>query len=531
MPLRKRRRDFGWLMIVCAGLLPLVLGILCIAINARHSVTQQQRATANILLAQAEKMSDSAWSMIAELRKDRSGSCGETETKLQRIVALNAYFRSVGTLQGEYITCSSVSNIGQPKLAEIIRQPLPVTGTDRWSLSLPHTAGVSQRPAVIFVDQLPDSSGFWALIDGQYLIDFMRAMGESRGYQISLQFGNGAIISSSSNKIPDGHYMQSEHYQHESLRYPVRVSITVPAAEVIAAWRQALFVFLPMAAIFSIMLMILTANWLRRRISWADEIRRALRNRQFFVHYQPVYSNDIARCSGAEALLRWQLPNGEMVRPDIFIAHAETEGVIVELTRHLLELMAEDIMHWPAMPGFHIGFNLAAEHLQHDDFIDDIMHFAHAVRDKQLLITLELTERSLIQDGESVAHKLRYLQSQGMKVAIDDFGTGHCSLSYLMTFPLDYLKIDRGFINAIEGVDIETPVLDTIITLCQKLRLDVLGEGVETALQFTYLQQHQVRFIQGYYYALPMSSAHFLGWMRKQGDKPLAGMMLPTLPQ
>jgi len=124
-----------------------------------------------------------------------------------------------------------------------------------------------------------------------------------------------------------------------------------------------------------------------------------------------------------------------------------------------------------------------------------------------------------------VARKLRFLQAQGMKVAIDDFGTGHCSLSYLMTFPLDYLKIDRGFINAIEGLEIETPVLDAIITLCHKLKLEVLGEGVETALQLAYLQQRQVTFIQGYYYARPVASQTFLRWLEEHGSQPLSGIV------
>ena len=90
-----------------------------------------------------------------------------------------------------------------------------------------------------------------------------------------------------------------------------------------------------------------------------------------------------------------------------------------------------------------------------------------------------------------------------------------------MTFPLDYLKIDRGFINAIEGLEIETPVLDAIINLCHKLQLEVLGEGVETALQFQYLQQRGVVFIQGYYYARPMDNNQLRARLNQQGRQPL----------
>lgn len=127
-----------------------------------------------------------------------------------------------------------------------------------------------------------------------------------------------------------------------------------------------------------------------------------------------------------------------------------------------------------------------------------------------------MTERSLISEGEQVAHKLAVLRGEGIRVAIDDFGTGHCSLSYLQTFPLDYLKIDKGFVKAIESADGETPVLDTIIQLAHKLALQVVAEGVETPLQLEYLRNHGVVFIQGYYYARPMSSAALMQWKDQQ---------------
>ena len=521
VPPQRKHRDFGWLLIVCAGLLPLVLGILCTAIEARHTVHQQQISTANSLLAQAEKMSDSAWDMITGLHQYHYQPCTAIEDILQRESNLNAYFRSIGKLEGENITCSSAYGMKSGTLSEMIMRQPPVTGKAWWSISISGTSGVPDRPAVVFVRELPGGEGFWAVIDGQYLMDFMQAIGESRGYRMSIRFNEGAAITYGPREQRPETYLKSEAWAAQSSRYPISVEVIVPPSELLKAWRQALFIFLPMAAIFSILLMILTANWLRRRISWRDEIRRAMRNRQFSVHYQPVYSVTQQRCAGAEALLRWQLPNGDMIRPDIFISAAEEEGMIVPLTRHSLELMAEDIQSWNVQPGFHIGLNVAAEHLQHSEFVNDIQLFARRVKDKQLQITLELTERSLIHDGEDVARKLRLLQSQGMKVAIDDFGTGHCSLSYLQTFPLDYLKIDRGFINAIERLDGETPVLDAIINLSHKLQLEVLGEGVETSLQFQYLQQRGVVFIQGYYYAYPMDNDRLRAWLNEQGPRPL----------
>lgn len=518
VPPHHRKRDYGWLLIMSAGLLPLIFGLICTTLEARHTVRQQQINAANILLAQAEKMSDSAWDMITSLRQYHYQPCSTIETQLQRAGTLNAYFRAIGKLDGANVGCSSAYGLNPGTLAQMIRRQPPVTGKAWWSLSIAGTAAVPERPAIIFVRQLPDSEGFWVIIDGQYLMDFMHAIGESHGYQLSMRFDNGAPIATGKAEERPGRLFSGQQYDTQSARYPITLSMVAPSSEMLRAWRQGFFVFMPMAAIFSILLMILTANWVQRRISWRDEIRRAIAGRQFSVHYQPVYGTLIRRCAGVEALMRWQQPNGEWIRPDIFISAAEAEGMIVPLTRHLLDLIAEDMQRWEVEPGFHLGINLAAAHLQHADFVSDILAFADRVKHHQPLITLELTERSLIQDGADVARKLAQLRMQGIKVAIDDFGTGHCSLSYLQTFPLDYLKIDRGFINAIERLDGETPVLDAIINLSHKLALEVLGEGVETSLQLQYLKNRGAVFIQGYYYAYPMDNDTLLAWLKVKGS-------------
>lgn len=521
MPPLKRKRDYARIIIILSGVLPLLLGILFTAIDARHTVQQQQINAANTLLSQAEKMSDSAWDMITWLRRFHRQHCDQFEDELQRAGNLNAYFRAIGKLEGVKITCSSAYGVNPGSLSDMMLRAPPVTGKAWWSLSLAGTAGVPQRPAVIFVRQLPDDEGFWALIDGQYLMDFMNAIGEARGYRLSIRFNDGAPVSTGQGTPPHASLFSASIYQAQSKRYPISVTIETPGAEIMRAWRQVTLIFLPMTAILSILLMILTANWLQRRISWRDEIRRAINARQFSVHYQPVYNNHTETCNGAEALLRWTLPNGDVVRPDIFISAAEAEGMIVPLTRHLLDLVAEDVQQWQVEPGFHLGINVAAEHLQHPAFVKDMLNFADKIKQTPLQITLELTERSLIKDGEDVARKLDRLRADGMKVAIDDFGTGHCSLSYLQTFSLDYLKIDRGFINAIESLSGETPVLDAIITLSHKLQLEVLGEGVETALQYLYLRQRGVTFIQGYYYALPMDNSTLIAWLAEHTYQPI----------
>lgn len=522
VPPLKQKRDLGWLLIVLAGLLPLVLGIIGTAIEAKNSVQHQQALAANTLLSQAEKMSDSAWNMITSLRQYHYQPCDKIEKQLQLAGTLNAYFRSIGTLRGDNVNCSSAYGNNPGTLQQMIRRAVPVTGKAWWSLSIAGTAGVPDRSAIVFVRQLPDGEGFWAIIDGQYLLDFMSAVGSSQGYQMRMQFSGGSVISLNhpDNRTSLFHPMT---YHASSSRYPIDVTLVAPGSELGNAWQRVMFIFMPMAAIFSLLLMLLTANWLRRRISWRDEIRRAIQAKQFHMNYQPIYNSEKQCCVGVEALMRWRRPNGELVRPDMFINAAESEKMIIPLTHHVLHLIAEDVQQWAVEPGFHLAINVAAEHLQHPDFVKDVLTFARRIADKKLTITLELTEHSLIKDGPGVAAKLASLRERGIKVAIDDFGTGHCSLSYLQTFELDYLKIDRGFINAIEQLNGETPVLDAIIALSHKIQLQVLGEGVESALQYLYLRQHGVMFIQGFFYARPMDNDRLRNWLKIEGKTPLEG--------
>ena len=195
MPPLKRKRDYARIIIIFSGVLPLLLGILFTAIDARHTVQQQQINAANTLLSQAEKMSDSAWDMITWLRRFHYQPCSKYEDELQRAGNLNAYFRAIGKLEGVKITCSSAYGMNPGTLSEMMLRAPPVTGKAWWSLSIAGTAGVPQRPAVIFVRQLADDEGFWAIIDGQYLMDFMSAIGETRGYRCSIRFSDGAPIS------------------------------------------------------------------------------------------------------------------------------------------------------------------------------------------------------------------------------------------------------------------------------------------------------------------------------------------------
>ncbi len=511
---KPKKKKYIWLTLT--GLLPLVLCLIFAFIEARKTVIHQQTLTASMLLAQADNVSDLAWKMTDLLQQFRPRECSDIRLQLQQFGTLYPYFRSVGLTRGNEIYCSSAFGTTRGTLETMVRGALPVGSAPSWSWSVAGTFGVKDRPAVVFIRETDPTFGTYAVIDSQYLIDFMTAVGLKRGYHITMQFGGGYRISSGKPLYIYQGVLGTSSYTSQSSRYPITINITAPRAEALQSWRQIMFTFLPMAIILSLLFVVITNKWLNRKASFRDEIHRGIVHDEFTVNYQPVYNQLTGQLSGAESLLRWQRPDGSWVRPDIFIAAAEDEGMIIPLTRHLLTLVAKDCADWQVPPGFNLGINLAAEHLQHPDFVSDMRHFSREIAHLNACITLELTERSLIRDGIEVGKKLSELRREGMKVAIDDFGTGHCSLTYLQTFPIDYLKIDKGFVNAIESIEGETPVLDAIILLAQKLAMKVVAEGVESNMQLEYLKNRGVEYIQGYYYARPMDNQALMQWIAQQ---------------
>ena len=214
--------------------------------------------------------------------------------------------------------------------------------------------------------------------------------------------------------------------------------------------------------------------------------------------------------------MRWQHPTEGLVRPDLFIPFAEHSGLIVPMTRSLMEQTSRLLApHSSNMgPGFHIAFNIAAHHCHNLELVEDCRRFLEAFAPGHINLVLELTERELIVPTATTHELFSQLHTLGVMIAIDDFGTGHSSLSYLREFNVDYLKIDQSFV-ALIGVDaLSRHILDSIIELSAKLDLGIVAEGVETQEQSEYLAAQGVDFLQGYLFARPMPPGEFIEALR-----------------
>lgn len=252
------------------------------------------------------------------------------------------------------------------------------------------------------------------------------------------------------------------------------------------------------------------------RLRPGREILNAIKRDQFYVVYQPVVDTQTLRLTGLEVLLRWHHPVAGEIPPDAFIHYAEAQKMIVPLTQHLFELIIRDAptLQNQLPVGVKFGINIAPAHLHSETFKADIQHLQSQLPAHYFQIVLEITERDMLRQQQA-APLFEWLHSVGVEIAIDDFGTGHSALIYLERYTLDYLKIDRGFINAIGTETVTSPVLDAVLTLAKRLNMLTVAEGVETPEQARWLRERGVNFLQGYWISRPMTLDEFTRWRNK----------------
>ncbi|MDD5388836.1 MAG: EAL domain-containing protein [Gallionellaceae bacterium] len=243
------------------------------------------------------------------------------------------------------------------------------------------------------------------------------------------------------------------------------------------------------------------------------ELRRALRDNQFQLHYQPQVDAG-GRVTGAEALLRWNHPQRGLVTPGEFITLAEESGLIVSLGHWVLEEACRQLTHWGASPShvhLTLAVNVSARQFRHPDFVDQVLAVVEHTRANPLRLKLELTESLLLDNVEATAEKMAALKAHGIGFALDDFGTGYSSLTYLKRLPLDQLKIDRSFVRDVLSKPNDAAIARGIIALGLSLGLPVIAEGVETMQQRDFLVSHGCVNFQGYLFGKPMPAGEFPG--------------------
>jgi len=240
-------------------------------------------------------------------------------------------------------------------------------------------------------------------------------------------------------------------------------------------------------------------------------LRRALRNHEFMLYYQPQLDGD-SRVIGAEALLRWRQPGGEILYPTDFIKAAEETSLIVEIGRWVLGTACVELAAWqrnPTTRHLSLSVNVSARQFVEPDFVPMTQEILAATGVDPHFLKFELTETLVVTDFAHTVETMETLRRLGITFSLDDFGTGYSSLAYLRKLPLDQLKIDYSFMRDVLTDRNDASIVRSIIALGGSLGLQVIAEGVETAGQREFLSEAGCFVYQGYLYERALSGEHF----------------------
>jgi sensor c-di-GMP phosphodiesterase-like protein len=445
-------------------------------------------------------------------------ACSAASIATMRNVDLSSsYIQAAGRVVGGAFACSSLGLSGP----DTVLGPVDIT----------HPSGVTIRTDVHF-PFAPEASflvvefnGYAAIIHKGLPIDtaldqpdvmlatYSQVTGEvlaQRG-AIRAEWIEGGAQSGASQFIRDGYLVVVA----PSSRFLIGAIAAIPLAHLEARIRYIGLITLPLGVLAGGILALALLRLASQQRSMPNQIRSGLRRNEFHLEYQPIVDLSSGRWVGAEALLRWQRGK-EMVRPDLFIPSAEEAGLIQQITRRVIGLACLDAAGlFREFPDFHLGINLSAADLADSETIVLMDHLTEATCARSGNLLVEATERGFT-DPETAGPIIRRLRLSGIAVAVDDFGTGYSSLSTLQALELDYLKIDKAFIDTLGTGAATSSVVEHIIDMARSLNLKMIAEGVETREQMDMLKRLGVQYAQGWLFGRAMPYPVFIEKLRRQ---------------
>lgn len=247
------------------------------------------------------------------------------------------------------------------------------------------------------------------------------------------------------------------------------------------------------------------------RILMENSLRYALERGEISLNYQPIIELDSGELSGVEALARWQGPSGDIIEPATFMPVAEESGLIIPIGTWVLAQACEQQKKWLDAGGAKVAIavNLSARQFQQPDLVTTVGDILAASGLPPHYLTLEISEKSMMDYGQEAFAVLDHFHSLGIHIAIDNFGTGYSSLRYLARLPLDMLKIDREFVDQLLEQAQDQAVVSAVISLAHNLGIKVVAEGVESKEQHEWLKAKGCQAGQGFWYERPLGMEDF----------------------
>lgn len=506
------------------------------AATARVALRWQSRAMDRLLAEQLQTTQEFARALFSDAvaKMDRvgeewQGGCGDDAVRLLRsLVFFSASIREGVLLDAGFtVACS---NYGPPPRAfSLTPAEAAMLRRDRTTVVWVPDSVVMHAQAVA-VTRLAARGAVNVLIDPAYVDEALERDVIQAEMWSGLKLADGTVMAGSDKSDqgkPEPHVQSEDGGAWKSVRAPVPgVPVTAVAAmrkpRLADVRRESWGLVLGAGLLSGAGAFALGFALLRRRESLDAELKRAIARDELVLHYQPLVELETGRCAGAEALMRWRHPERGLVRPDLFIPQAEESGMILPMTDWALRRVVADFAAGPPVVGrFHVSVNLTSRHFRMPDLVDKLQAVFGRSALKPAHVVLEATERQVMDGaGAGGANPVAAVRKWGAAVSLDDFGTGYCGLKYLQQFHVDYLKIDKTFVDSIGSDAVSAHVVDAIIALAAKLGIEVVAEGVERRDQADYLAARGVRYAQGYLFAKPMPLAEFLAFASGRAAAP-----------
>jgi sensor c-di-GMP phosphodiesterase-like protein len=494
--------------------IPVLLAIYLADRQARETEMRVVTNYAKDVLHRSETTSDQVIAaQNALLAAHSADPCSDSNIAIMRRYDLSSsYLQAVGYVADGRLVCSSQGRDAGGLALGPVDWVTPIKVRIRVNVRFPFDPVTSY-----LVTENPD--GFAAIINKDLPLD--AATNETDASLSIFATMNGRLMSSHGfvdPNWPGPHATALPHQQaittfvdHDhvvavvrSNRYFIGAIAALPVAYMSAQTRATSLILLPVGVIAGLVLAFAALYLGRLQLEMPAVIKTALKRKEFFLVYQPIVDLRTRQWVGAEALLRWRRRGGEMVRPDLFIQAAEDAGLIQRITQHVIGLVARDVEDlFTRRPDFHIAINISSDDLHDQSTVGLLQQLARDTHATAGNLIIEVTERGLVK--RDPAHKIvRALRAGGVRIAVDDFGTGYSSLAFLESIELDFLKIDKSFVDT---MNLDTPTSQValhIIEMAKSLNLRMVAEGVETEAQAQFLAERGVQFAQGWLFARPM---------------------------
>lgn len=495
------------------GLISFFAPLLLVMEYAQQQGRDNAIAQLTTLNQNAFRTSKATWQQVEQvftaLEQQSEPPCSAQQLHRMRTLTTSLhYLQGVGYIQDNHLLCSSM---GVEEQAIALGKPdkFDDNGAVYWSaVKLPELPdkhfNISARngyAAIIapdlVLDTVPDTDDISLTQVSTDTGQVMRQRGAYKKHWVNEKITHPTVLND-----PDYLVVMQPAWSPHSL-----LIAAMPQSKVQQLSRESVHQALPMGLISGLLLSLLVYILARYQLSMKSQLVKALKKREFFLLYQPVIDLNSGHCVGAEALIRWRKPNGELISPDRFIPVAEKNGLIEQITEHVMQIVAQDARDLiREHPKTHIAINFSPEDLQSDSLEARLQELIQKTGGTAHNILIEATERGFMNPKKAKGALIR-MRAQGFKVAIDDFGTGNSSLSYLATYDLDYLKIDKMFVSELGHDTASSRVALHIIEMARTLNLQMIAEGVETQEQSRILREAGVQFAQGWIFGKPMPMA------------------------